>query len=177
MTRYAYDTGAKHSSRVTRTPQEEEESEYEYASYQQRTLEHEASFGPGVASAVADSGEGHIEDAVARPPFEGQEEGHRELVPPSERCGTGTEGERGLALGSSGYREDIRQECRKRAPGYYRNRPRSGRGPGGPIAGCIVGGGVGAAIALGTSAGLATEAGAYGGCVVGGTIVTVVERL
>jgi RHS repeat-associated protein len=47
----------------------------------------------------------------------------------------------------------------------------------GAIAGCIVGGGAGAAIAAGTTVGLATPAGAIGGCFVGGAIVIFVEDI
>jgi RHS repeat-associated protein len=97
----------------------EEEGEYEYASYAHRALEHEASFGPSIAIAVSNNGEGHVEDAVDRLPFEGQEGGGREEVPPSERCGTGVEGTQTQEVGPGGYREDVRAECRRLPNGSY----------------------------------------------------------
>ena len=45
------------------------------------------------------------------------------------------------------------------------------------IAGCIVGGVTGAAVAAYGSAGLATQAGAYGGCFVGGVTVIIIEKI
>jgi RHS repeat-associated protein len=49
--------------------------------------------------------------------------------------------------------------------------------PEGPIAGCVVGGVVGGTFAAYGSVGLATEAGAYGGCFVGGGTVIVIETV
>jgi RHS repeat-associated protein len=49
--------------------------------------------------------------------------------------------------------------------------------PEAPIAGCIVGGVTGAAVAAYGSAGLATQAGAYGGCFVGGITVIIIEKV
>jgi hypothetical protein len=43
--------------------------------------------------------------------------------------------------------------------------------------GCIVGGAVGAAFAIASSAGLATAAGAIGGCFVVGSTVVIIEDL
>jgi hypothetical protein len=72
--------------------------------------------------------EPHSEEAVRRP-FEDEEGGH-ENVSPRERCGTGTEGSSTHdASTGSGRRENVHgAQCRKRAPGYYRNRPRGGGG-------------------------------------------------
>jgi RHS repeat-associated protein len=169
----------------------EEEWGEEYASYHNRELEHEVSFGPGVGVAVADNGEGRIEDAVVRSSLAGGEEGgSKEEVPPSERCGAGTEEPHGREVSSErGQREDVQgPQCRKRAPGWYRNRVRSpgarathGRGRvvthGGAIVGCIVGGVLGATFAGATTVGLGTEAGAYGGCFITGGAVVILEQI
>ncbi len=187
MTRgYVYDDSSGYVTLALRVLQEE--GGEEYASYHGSQAEREASFGPGVAVAVVDNGEGHAEDAVVRRPLERAEEGGSEDVSPSERCGTGAGYEHGVALGSLAHREDIRQECRKRAPGWYRNRVRSpgarstrGRGDvvlhGGAIAGCLVGGVAGGTFATVTTVGLGTAAGAYGGCFIVGGAVIILEDI
>jgi uncharacterized protein YcfJ len=47
----------------------------------------------------------------------------------------------------------------------------------GPFIGCIVGGFIGGYFATETTVGLATEAGATGGCFVGGGLVIIVEDI
>lgn len=99
----------------------EEEGEYEYASYEERTLEREASFGPGVAIAVVDDGEGHLEDAVVIQAEEGNE-GDREGYSP--RCGSATQ-EAGLAdtLSRSEHREYVHgPQCPVMPKSWYKNK-------------------------------------------------------
>ena len=47
------------AARNSKGPGSEEEGECEYASYHERALEREASFGPGMAIMVSNKGEGH----------------------------------------------------------------------------------------------------------------------
>jgi len=168
----------------------EEEGGYEYASYDNRELEHEVSFGAGVGVAVADNGEGHVEDAVVRRPLEDQEGGDGEQLSPSERCGANPEVASGLE-GNEGHehREMIRQECRKMPKKWYRNHvyrsPGAHRASGqgrvvltnGQITGCIVGATAGGYFAAVSSAGAAIPVGTIGGCFIGAGVVEILEDL
>jgi hypothetical protein len=171
---YGYDGDTEHACRTTRGL-EEEEGEYENASYtQERQAEQEESFGPGFVTEVDYNGESHAEDAV-REPFEDEESGS-EYHTPGERCGSGTEGTRDA---KGAHILDVRQEpCRKHSPGWYKNRrvrSPGARGVAGrgeiryehDMVGCMVGAVGGATFAAFSSAGLATGAGAYAGCAIG----------
>jgi len=159
---------------------EEEEGEYEYASYKhERQAEREASFGPGMMTAVDYNGEPHAEDAVRRP-FENEENGS-EYHAPGERCGSGTEGANARAASSGGgQREDVRaQQCPKRAPGYYKNRPHHGGGGGHKYKNvCVAAYGAVGGLAGGTGGGLAgAGVGAAPGSVIGGLVGVVVGEV
>jgi hypothetical protein len=141
----------------------QEEGEYEYASYKHEA-EQEASFGPGVRFTIADTTEGHAEDAVIKT-GESQGQGKNESAP-EEQCSGGREGPRMFDTGSGpGRRESVRGvQCPRRAPGYYRNRPRrSGGGVQGYVEACEITGAKGAVTGAVGGMAFGPEAAAPGG--------------
>lgn len=92
----------------------------EYVAYQHNSqAEHEASFGPGLGTAVVANGEGHIEDAVVRSPIESGEEGESKQLSPSERCGA----ESSAVVASGGAHREYVQgpRCKRHPPSWYKN--------------------------------------------------------
>ncbi len=158
----------------------EEEGEYEDAAYQQEA-EQEASFGPGVRITVSDTTELHAKAAVFKQSDESSEEGQIKPAP-EEKCGGGAGDENALnssnsEMGSREYvhaRQCPRQKSYPRGRRWHVDSTVAGRGQvryEHDLIGCMVGGAVGGTFVAASTIGLATEAGAYGGCVVGAGFV------